>query len=50
MKGVTFNIKANPVYPSENEIDFIMCFRYTTGTTLKYSEASTLATTSLINV
>ena len=52
MKGVTFSVKANPLYPSSNDIDFLMCFRYTTystGTTLKRSESSTLSGVSLIN-
>ena len=52
MKGVSFSIKANPLYPSSNDIDFLLCFRYTpysTGTTLKRTESSTLAAVSLIN-
>ena len=52
MKGVSFSIKANPLYPSSNDIDFLMCFRYTpysTGTTLKRTESSVLASVSLIN-
>ena len=28
VKGVTFSPKANPLYPSTTEIDFIMCLRY----------------------
>ena len=52
MKGVSFSIKANPLYPSSNDIDFLMCFRYTKysiGTTLKRTESSVLASVSLIN-
>ena len=37
MKDVTIITTANPLYPSEKELDFIMCIRYTTGTTLKYN-------------
>ena len=29
MKDVSVSITANPLYPSEKEIDFIMCLRYT---------------------
>ena len=51
MKGVTLNVKGNPLYPSTKEIDFIMCFRYTPSEilTLKRTEASILAGVSLIN-
>ena len=51
MKGVSFTTKANPLYPSSNEIDFIMCFRYTASATLtlKRTESSFLASASLIN-
>ena len=51
MKGVTLNVKGNPLYPSTKKIDFIMCFRYTPSEmlTLKRTETSILAGVSLIN-
>ena len=49
MKDVQLSIQSNPLYPSQNEIDFIMCSRYTSGTSLSLTETTTLATTNIIH-
>ena len=49
MKDVSVSITANPLYPSEKEIDFIMCLRYTETDNLKITQDTDLASSSLIN-
>ena len=49
MKDVQLSIQSNPLYPSQNEIDFIMCFRYTSDTSLKFNDTTSLATSIIIS-
>ena len=51
MKHVTLSIVANNLYPHQNDLDFIMCFRYNPAATvtLAVGETSILASSSLIN-
>ena len=53
IRHAKLSIVANSLYPSQNDLDFIMCFRYTvysaTPTNLGINGATTLASSSVVN-
>jgi len=58
IKKVTFKsaVKANPIYPSNNELDFLICFRFEKYSTFNAKNSFTLtsqgywASSQLLNV
>jgi hypothetical protein len=47
---ITLTTKHNPLYPNEDEIDFIVCFRYTsTAANLARTEDTNLASVGVLN-